>query len=252
MIERDTMKDDMMTINRLAKLAGISVRTLHYYDETDLLKPALIQDNGYRLYDEESLKTLQQILFFRELEFSLKQIKQIMSSESFDETEALFKHKELLKAKRDRLNGLISLVDKTLRGQQISLKEFDMTEIEKQRRQYAEEVKQRWGQTAAYKQSEARTKKYTKEDWSKIEQESSDIFKAFAACMREEKGSKNADELVRAWQAHISKYYYDCTDEILLGLSEMYIADERFKQNIDMHADGLAEFISNSIKDTLK
>lgn len=245
------MKNGTMTIKEIAQLAGITVRTLHYYDQFGLLKPAVTENNGYRLYDEQSLKELQQILFFRELDIPLKQIKQIMLSESYDEKKTLSKHKELLKLKRDRISGLIKLIDSTLGGEKVSFKEFDMTEIEKHRQKYAEEAKQRWGNTDAYKQSAAKTKKYTKEDWKKINEESAKVFEDFAACMRGEEGSKSSDKLVKLWQQHITKYYYDCTDEILLGLSEMYVQDERFKRNINKHGEGLAEFISESIKNTL-
>lgn len=246
------MNNGYMTIKEIAQLAGITVRTLHYYDEIELLKPAVTEDNGYRLYDEQSLKELQQILFFRELGFPLKQIKQIMLSESYDEKKTLSKHKELLKLKRDRISGLIKLIDDTLEGEKVSFKEFEMTEIEQHREKYAKEAKQRWGNTDAYKQSTAKTQKYTKEDWKKINEESAKIFEYFAACMKGEEDSKSPDELVKLWQQHITKYYYDCTDEILLGLGEMYVQDERFKQNIDKFGDDLAEFIRESIKNTLK
>lgn len=246
------MKDGAMTIKEIAQLAGITVRTLHYYDQIGLLKPAVTEDNGYRLYNEQSLKELQQILFFRELDFPLKQIKQIMQNESYDEKKTLSKHKQLLKLKRDRISRLIKLIDDTLEVEKVSFKEFDMTEIDKHREKYAQEANQRWGSTDAYKQSAAKTKKYTKDDWQKINDESSQIFEDFAACMRGEEGSKSCDELVKLWQQHITKYYYDCTDEILLGLGEMYVKDERFKQNIDnKHGEGLAEFISESIKNTI-
>lgn len=246
------MKNGAMTIKEIAQLAGITVRTLHYYDQIGLLKPAVTEDNGYRLYDEQSLKELQQILFFRELDFPLKQIKQIMLSDSYDERKTLSKHKQLLKLKMDRISGLIKLIDDTLEGEKVSFKEFDMAEIEKHRQKYEEEARQRWGSSDAYKQSEAKTKKYTKEDWQKISEESSEIFEEFAACMRDEEGCKSYGELVRLWQAHITKYYYDCTDEILLGLGEMYVLDERFKQNIDKHGEGLADFIRESIKNTIQ
>lgn len=127
-----------MKINEVSKLTGVTVRTLHYYDEIGLLKPSEVTSAGYRLYDNEALKTLQQILFFRELEFSLDEIKEIMSDPLYNRKDALAKQRELLMQKRIRLDGIINLVDKTLKGENdMSFKQFDMTEIEEARKEYA-------------------------------------------------------------------------------------------------------------------
>jgi DNA-binding transcriptional MerR regulator len=170
----------MKKVSEVSKLAGISVRTLHYYDELGLLVPKTME-NGYRLYDEECLKTLQQILFFRELGFTLKEIKNILSNPTFDRDKALRNHKHLLQLKRKRLDELISLVDESLKGDcNMSFKEFDMTEIEKYKTEYEEEVKERWGHSSAYKQSAKKIAKYKKDDWQRIMSESSEIFEKIA------------------------------------------------------------------------
>ncbi len=118
----------MRTVKQVSDLTGISVRTLHYYDEIGLLKPSQITEAGYRLYDNESLKTLQQILFFKELDIPLKEIKEIMASDYFDKMKSLENQKKLLILKRNRLNRLIKLINKTLKGENtMSFKEFDMT-----------------------------------------------------------------------------------------------------------------------------
>ncbi len=170
-----------MKINEVAKLSGVTVRTLHYYDEINLLKPSKTANSGYRIYDEKDLEKLQQILFFRELEFSLTEIKQIMSVENYDKTKALKNHKKLLKQKRDRLNKLIDLCEHTLKGKNdMSFKQFDMSEIENAKKQYAKEVEEKWGQTTAYAQSKAKTDKYTKAEWQNISEAMAEIFEQFA------------------------------------------------------------------------
>ncbi|WP_459480123.1 MerR family transcriptional regulator [Clostridium saccharoperbutylacetonicum] len=238
-----------MKINEVAKLTGITTRTLHYYDEIGLLKPSQITAAGYRLYDENSLSELQQILFFRELNFPLNEIKEIMTNSEYDKTEALKKHKELLLKKRERIDKLITLVDNTIKGDgEMSFKEFDMTEIESAKKKYAKEVKERFGNTEAYAESEEKTKNYGKEQWQEIDAESKKLLKAFADNMDKNPDSEEIQKLVKEWQDFITKSFYKCTNEILQGLGMMYVEDERFKKNIDSNGEGTAEFISKAIE----
>jgi len=241
-----------LTINQAAKLCGITVRTLHYYDEVGLLTPSLIAENGYRLYDENALKRLQEILFFKQLNMPLKDIREIMENPIYDKNEALQKHRKLLVLQRVRLDKLIKLLDDNLESDKLNLKEFDMTEIKQQINKYKEEVKQRWGSTEAYRQSSKKTAVYKDEDWKRIKAEGDRIFDEFADSMESKPGSKSADALVLEWQKHITDNFYDCTDEILSGLADMYVNDPRFSDNINKHGEGLAEFISQSIKNYLK
>lgn len=238
-----------MKINEVAKLTGVTVRTLHYYDEIVLLPPSEITDTGYRLYDEAALETLQQILFFRELDFSLSEIKGIMANPAFDKVEVLSRHKKLLIKKRERLNGLIELVNKIIKGEKtLSFKEFDMTEIEKYKKEYAAEVKERWGETEAYSEAESKTQSYGKEQWQKINKEGADILKAFADNRDKAPDSVEIQALVKQWQDFITSRFYNCTNEILSCLGVMYVGDERFKENIDKNGTGTAEFISKAIE----
>lgn len=237
-----------MKINEVAKLTGITIRTLHYYDEIGLLKPRTAIETGYRLYDKNDLVKLQQILFFKELDFPLNQIKDIMGNPSFDKREALKKHKELLTKKRERIDKLITLVNNTLEGEEnMSFTEFDISEIENAKNKYAKEVKERWGQTDAYKESEKKTKGYSKNQWQQINEESQELLKAFANNINKATDSKEVQTLVKAWQDFITARYYTCTNEILQGLGQMYVADERFKNNIDKNGEGTAEFMSKAI-----
>ena len=237
-----------MKINEVAKLTGVTIRTLHYYDEIGLLKPSKITESGYRLYNEDALSKLQQILFFKELEFSLNEIKDIVTNPAFDKTEALRNQKELLIKKRERIDNLIKLAESTLKGENnMSFKEFDMTEIEKTKNKYAKEVKERWGNSDAYKESEEKTKNYNKEKWQEINEEGKQILKAFAANIDKEADSEEVQRLVFKWQNYITERFYNCTNEILKGLGLMYMGDERFKKNIDKNGEGTAEFLSKAI-----
>ncbi len=242
-----------LKINEAAKLTGISVRTLHYYDEIGLLHPCEVTESGYRLYDDKSLEQLQHILFFRELGFALKDIQGILTSPAFDQTKALENHKQLLLLKRSRLDGLIALVDSTLKGEsKMSFKEFDMTEIEAAQKEYTKEAEERWGNTDAYKESARRTKNYSKEDWARISDEQERIYRAFAANMGQGPAAPAVRQLVADWQSLITRNFYECSKEILAGLGQMYVADERFTKNINKYGDGLAEFISLAIAEYCK
>ena len=151
-----------LTVGETARLTGVSVRTLHYYDEIGLLRPSGTSEGGYRLYDEACLARLQQILFFRELEFPLDEIRRILESPSFNSRRAMERHRELLAMKRERLERLIGLVDHILKGDiTMDFKPFDASEIRRAQEQYAEEAKARWGDSAAYAQSAKKTGAYT-------------------------------------------------------------------------------------------
>ncbi len=238
-----------MKINEVAKLTGVSVRTLHYYDEIGLLPPDEVTESGYRLYGTAALERLQQILFFRELGFALKEIHNILNNPAFDRTEALEHHKKLLLLKRGRLDDLIALVNRTLKGEtEMSFKEFDMSQIEAAQNEYGKEAEERWGSTEAYKESARRTKEYSKEDWARISAESERIHRELAANMKKGPAAPEVQQLIADWQAHISNHFYECSKEILAGLGKMYVADERFTKNIDQYAPGLAQFMSDAIE----
>ncbi len=240
-----------LKIKEIADLTGVTVRTLHYYDEISLLKPGVVTETGYRLYNEDNLELLQQILFFRELDFPLIEIKEIVTSPLFDKTKALQKHRELLLKKRERLDNLINLTEKTLKGEStMSFKEFDMTEIEESMKEYAEEVQERWGNTQAYAQSRKRTSSYNKEQWAQIDAEVKGIFRTFADLSSQglSPGSEQAQAAVKSWQNCISSHFYTCSDEMLASLGMMYTGDERFRKNLDGFGDGTAQFMSKSIE----
>ncbi len=239
-----------MTVKELATLTGVSVRTLHYYDEIGLLKPSRVDANtGYRYYDAEAVLRMQEILFFRELDFPLKTIAQLLASPAYDRAEAIAKQRELLILKRERLDRLINALDKAEKGRIDFMSAFDNHEYETARDTYAAEVKERWGTTDAYKQHQAKTASYSADKWQAVTDGMNTLMAQFAACMKDgySPDSAEAQALVKAWQAYISDNFYTCTDEILAGLAEMYIADDRFTENIDRHAPGTAAFMHDAI-----
>ena len=234
-----------MQIKEFAQRTGVSVRTLHYYDEIGLLVPACVdKSTGYRYYDEKSLLRMQEILFYRELDFSLKSIGQILSSPNYDAKQSLAEQRNLLILKKERLERLISAIDQAMKGENV-MSAFDNSQFEA----YKAEAKQRWGNTDAYRQHEEKTKDYTKGKWSDLAGEMNEIFAAFALCRKSGKtpDSTEAQDLVKALQNHITGNYYPCTKEILAGLGQMYAADERFRNNIDTNGSGTAQFVAEAI-----
>jgi len=234
-----------MQIKEFAEFIGVSVRTLHYYDEIGLLPPASVDKvTGYRYYDESSLLRMQEILFYRELDFSLKRIGEILSAPHYDTKKALQEQKNLLIYQKERLERLISAIDGAIKGENV-MKAFDNQELET----YKAEAKERWGNTDAYKEHAEKTKGYSGQKWNDLAEGIDHIMAEFALCMKngETPDSAETQYLVKMLQDYISANYYNCTDQILAGLGQMYVADERFQSNIDRHADGTAAFIRDAI-----
>lgn len=239
-----------LQIKEFAELTGVSVRTLHYYDELGLLKPSFVDEqNGYRFYDEASLERMQEILFYRELDFPLKSIAEILASPNYDKQKALAEQKRLLTLKKDRLERLIAALEQAEKGE-ITMSAFDNSEYETSRQQYEDEAKQRWGNTDAYKESQAKTAGCSKEKWNDVLDGMNGVFAEFAESKKcgESADNGTAQLLVKKLQDYITENFYHCTDDILAGLGQIYVCDERFKSNIDRHGEGTAEFVSETIK----
>ena len=239
-----------MQIKEFAKLTGVSVRTLHYYDEIGLIKPALVDaQNGYRFYDENSLLRMQEILFYRELDFPLKSILEILSSPDYDKQKALAEQRKLLELKKERLERIIDALDGATKGK-VTMAAFDNSDYETARKQYEVEAKQRWGETDAYKEHEQKTANCSKDKWQEVNDGLMVIFTKFAECMKNGNTADldDAQALVKELQNYITENYYTCTKEIFAGLGQMYSADERFKTNIDKNGEGTAEFVSKAIE----
>ena len=234
-----------MQIREFAEFTGVSVRTLHYYDEIGLLVPAHVDEQtGYRYYDKNSLLRMQEILFYRELDFPLKSIGEILSAPNYNKNKALKEQKHLLALKKERLERLISAIDGAMKGE-IVMSAFDNSTFEA----YKAEAREKWGQTDAYKEYTQKTKDRSANKWQALSGEMNAIFGEFAACRQagESSDSPAAIALAKKLQQHITDNYYTCTKEILMGLGQMYVMDERFTANIDTHGEGTAAFASAAI-----
>lgn len=186
-----------LQIKEFGRLTGVSVRTLHYYDEIGLLKPSYVDEqNGYRFYDETSLERMQEILFYRELDFPLKSIAEILASPNYDKQKAIAGQKRLLRLKKDRLERLIAALEQAEKGE-ITMSAFDNSDYETARQQYEDEAKQRWGGTDAYKESQAKTAGYSKDKWNDVLAGMNGVFAEFAAC--EKCGCRADSETAQAW-----------------------------------------------------
>ena len=232
-----------LSVSQMAKLTGVSIRTLHYYDHIGLLCPETAADSGYRWYGAADVEKMQQILFYRELDFPLKDIREILADPRYDKQEALRRQRRLLLLKRERLDGLLELLDANLKGERtMEFKEFDAGELEAARRQYADEAKARWGHTEAWRESQEKTA-----DPESQAADMNDIFRRAAALREGDPAGAEAQALVKEWQGFISGHYYTCTKEILAGLGTMYTGDERFQKNLDRFGAGTADFLSRAI-----
>ena len=237
----------MMTVNEVSKLTGVSIRTLQYYDKIGLLHPAKYTEAGYRLYNDAALETLQQILLFRELEFPLKDIKEIISRPDFDRCKALEQQIKLLTLKKEHIENLIDLAKgiKLLGVRKLKFEAFDTSKID----EYAAQAKAYWGKTPAYKEFEEKSRGRTKEEDKKIYQGMIDIFGEFGQIRNTEPSSKDAQALVKKLQDYITEHMYTCTKKILSSLGKMYAGGGDFTKNIDSYGgEGTAEFTSQAIE----
>lgn len=232
----------MRTIHEVSKLAGVSVRTLHHYDAIGLLPPTTLTEAGYRLYDDTALARLQSILLFRELEFPLKDIKRILDDPSFDPSAALQDQIRLLELRRKQLGKLIALARETLNTGVTPMK-FDAFDKTEQAR-FAAEVKEKWGGTAAYQE-------YLKHEQDGTAGDPADLMNCFAELGKMKHLAPDAPEVQTAihhFQQFITDHFYTCTPEILAGLGEMYVSDDRFRASIDKAGgEGTAEFAAKAI-----
>lgn len=237
----------MMTVNEVSKLSGVSVRTLHYYDEIGLLRPAQITEAGYRLYGEAELERLQHILLFRELQFPLKEITRILDSSDFDRNRALEQQITLLRMKKEHLDNLIALATglKTLGVRNMDFTAFDTKKID----EYAAQAKAAWGKADAYREFEKKSKGRTKEDDRKLGEGMMELFAEFGGMMDKNPTDELVQAQVRKLQDYITEHYYTCSKEILSVLGEMYSGGGSMTENIDRAGgDGTAEFVTQAIR----
>ena len=237
----------MKTVNQIAKQTGVSVRTLHHYDAIGLLKPTRVTEAGYRLYDDTALRRLQTILLFRQLQFPLKEIRDILDSPGFDPMEALTQQIHLLELQRKHLDNLISHARKiqTTGVFSMDFSTFDTTELD----QYTAEAKARWGKTKAWQEYEQKAAGQTAEQKQSTGDALMDIFARFGKIRHLSPESQEAQELVASLQDFITRHYYTCTKPILQGLGQLYIAGDSMTENIDKAGgEGTARFAHDAIE----
>ncbi|MFC5602031.1 MerR family transcriptional regulator [Sporosarcina koreensis] len=234
-----------MKVKEVADLTGVSVRTLHHYDEIGLLVPDNVTEAGYRVYSDENLTTLQQILFFREVGFPLKKIKELLESPSFNRLEAFELQRDMLVAKRRQLETMIETIDKTLqseRGEMTMTNEEKFKGFDFSSNPYEREARERWGDEAVDKANKnvAQFGKEAQEDMNRI------YFK-LAELRNTDPASAESQAAIGEWYTFLNKIG-DYSLEAFAGLGEMYVADERFTKNIDQFGEGLAVFMQDAMK----
>lgn len=237
----------MMTVKEVSDLTGVSIRTLHYYDQLGLLPATGHTDSGYRLYDDAALERLQQILLFRELEFPLKDIQRILTNSAFDRRKALAQQIELLTLKKQHLESLISLAQKTLTtgGTYMDFTAFDTQKIQ----EYIRQAKQQWGATSAYKEFEQKTAHQTAQEAANMGSRLMEILAVFGGMQHKSPAAPAVQTQVKALQAFITEHYYTCTKEIFAQLGQMYGAGGAFTENINAAGGpGTAEFAAKAIE----
>lgn len=240
----------MYTVKRLADLAGVTVRTLHHYDQIGLLKPSSVGGNGYRYYGEQALYRLQQILFYRELEVPLDEIKRMVTNRNFDVVEALESHRSALNAEVKRLRRLIRTIDLTtqhLKGKATMhdsqlFRGFSEAEQEKM----SEQAAQTWD-AETVRASNARWKKYPAETKQRIMDEGNALYVDLIAAMPEGPASPSAQAIIERWRKHL-QYFWSPNDQQLLGLADLYNEDPRFRANYEAMQPGLAAFMREAVK----
>ena len=236
----------MKTVKEVSMLTGVSVRTLHHYDKIGLLKPAQVTEAGYRLYDDASLRRLHTVLLLRELKFSLKEIGEILDAPGFDPMEALSQQIELLQLQMQHLEQIIAHARKIQKTGVIPMdfSSFDTKEIDR----YAEEAKQKWGKTDAYKEFEAKTAGQSKAQMQSTGDRLMDLFRQFGEIRHLSPASTEAQALVAKLQSFITDNYYTCTKQILFGLGQMYAAGDEMNENIDKAGgEGTGAFARDAI-----
>ena len=237
----------MMTVHEVSKISGVSIRALHHYDKIGLLPATEVNSAGYRLYDDTALERLQHILLFKELEFSLKEIKDILDSPDFDRDKALEQQIYLLELRKEHIENLIDLARgiKMIGVKDMSFEAFDTRKID----EYAEQAKASWGKTDAYKEYEQKASKRSMEEQQSINARLMGIFAEFGKIRNQDPESAEAVELAKKLQDFITEHFYKCTDEILLGLGSMYAGGGEFTTNIDkVGGEGTAVFADKVIQ----
>jgi DNA-binding transcriptional MerR regulator len=243
------------TVHKLGKMAGISTRTLRYYDEIGMLKPARINSSGYRIYGEQEVNLLQQILFYKELGIKLETINQIVTSPTFDEAKALADHRSQLLDKRAQLDLLIANVEKTIssKGGEIEMTNnekfegFKQKMIDQNEETYGKEIREKYGDETVNK-SNAKVKNMTQSQHDEVKRLSEEVQTTLAEAFKT--GDSSSDLAQRAADLHkqwLMYFWSEYSKEAHENLAQMYVDDERFTMYYDKEVPGTAEFLKDAI-----
>ncbi len=241
------------TVSQIAAMSGVTVRTLHHYDAIGLLPPSGRSDAGYRIYDDRDLETLQEVLFFRELGLGLDEIRASLTNPALDRRTVLQRQRRLMIEQVDRYSRMVKAIDRALAaldgGMRMDKQEMFEVFGDFDPADYEEEVREKWGETDLYAESQRRTSRYGKEDWKRMGAESEEISEGLAALMQSgvEPEAAEAMDLAEQHRLLISKWFYSCSHEVHVGLGEMYVADERFAAHWEAFSPGLAIFVRDAI-----
>ena len=241
----------MMKVHEVSQISGVSIRALHHYDKIGLLPATEVTDAGYRMYDDAALERLQQILLFKELQFTLKEIKAILDSPDFDRGRVLEQQIQLLELRKEHLQNLIDLARgiKMIGVKHMSFEAFDTRKLD----EYARQAKASWGQTDAYKEYEKKSVGRSKEEQHVLNVQMMEIFSEFGKIKEQDPEGEAAVGLAKRLQEFITEHFYTCTDKILLGLGAMYAGGGDLTVNIDkIGGTGTAEFADKAIQSYCK
>ena len=232
----------MKSVKEVSQLSGVSVRTLHYYDEIDLLKPSVVAENGYRYYNRDAVVRLQEILLYRELDFPLKKIKEIVGQAGYDKVQALKDQIKLLELKKSRLEAVISHAKALqMEEEEMSFEAFDQKAVEA----FQQEAQARWGQAEAYQAFAAKGE----EAFPEVTKDMAAIMSTFGQLKASDPGDSSVQEQVKVLQDYISQHFYPCDQTVLVGLGQMYQTDNRFSSFIDkVGGSGTAVFLAEAIR----
>ena len=239
-------------VGEVVRMANVSPRTLHHYDEIGLLVPSARSDAGYRLYSALDLERLRQILFYRELDFALDQIAEMLSAPDQTEDHLRRQHR-LLRDRRARADMLFWAIETEMEARRmgISLTPEEQLEVfgDEPIGDYAKQAEKRWGETDSWRESQRRTAAYTKDDWVAIKREGAENFTAFADALKAgaPATSEPAMDAAEAHRQYISRWFYECGSEHHRGLAELYLSDPRFRKNYEEVAPGLAQYVHDAI-----
>ncbi|TFI27597.1 MerR family transcriptional regulator [Streptomyces sp. 4R-3d] len=241
------------SVGQVAVFAGITVRTLHHYDEIALLSPSGRNHAGHRRYDDADLDRLQRILFYRELGFPLDEVAVLLDDPDADPQEHLRRQHELLSARIAELQKMAEAVEHAMEAKKMGINLSPEEKFEvfggKDPERYGEEAEQRWGGTPGYEETQRRVARYTKDDWKRMQDEVADWGARYDALMEagEPPTGERAVAMAEEHRQHITKWFYDCTPEIHRGLGDLYVSDERFREFYDSMRPGLAEHVRAAI-----